>query len=108
MSDPAGPSPRLVVARQRLAAGDLAGARREAEAIIAGAPSEAGRAPGHLVLAACCEKTGDVAGALVHARAAVACAPRDPVAHYACAELHEAAGDIPSAIASLDTHHWRV
>ena len=94
-------SVRADQARRRLAAGDLAGARRDAEAIVAGSTSGAERGAAHLLLAACCEKDGDPAAALVHAGAAVDCAPRDPLAHYAHAELQEKAGNAEGAIASL-------
>jgi CRISPR-associated protein Csy1 len=88
-------------ARRRLASGDVAGARREAEAILASAASGAERGAAHLVLAACCEKNGDPAAALLHARSAVACAPGEALVHYAHAELQDKAGDKPAAIASL-------
>jgi protein O-GlcNAc transferase len=101
MAETATWSARTEQARQRLAAGDIAGARGAAEAIVADAASDAERGAAHLVLAACCDKSGDAAGALAHAKTAVAFAPRDPVAHYAHAELLEAAGDTPRAIASL-------
>ena len=88
-------------ARRSFAAGDLAAARREAEAVLAGAGTGAQRSSAHLVLAGCSEKAGDPAAALAHARAAVDCAPDDALARYACAELQEAAGDAGSAIDSL-------
>jgi predicted O-linked N-acetylglucosamine transferase (SPINDLY family) len=102
MTEAAGSAPSAGSARQRLAAGDLFGARREAEAIVAGSATAAERAAAHLVLAACAEREGDAADALGHARSAVACTPRDPVAHYACAELQEATGDVSGAMASLE------
>src|SRR6185437_12105658 len=92
---------RAELARQRLAAGDVAGARTAAEAIVAAAESDAERATAYLVLASCCEKSGDAAAALANARRALDCAPRDALAHYAYAELQEGAGDKPGAIASL-------
>jgi len=88
-------------ARQRLNTGDSAGARRECEAVLAGASTDAERAAAHLILAACCRKENNVDDALAHARAATTATPGDPVAHYAMAELQEAAGDISGAIASL-------
>ena len=88
-------------AQKRLAAGDLAAARSEAEAIVAVGASDEERGAAHLVLAACCEKAGEAAAALEHVRSALALAPRDPLAHYAYAERLEAAGDSPGAIASL-------
>jgi predicted O-linked N-acetylglucosamine transferase (SPINDLY family) len=102
MPEPAGSAARIEAARQRLAAGDLAGARRQGDAILADAATEAERAAAHLVLAACSQRSGDAAAALDAARRAVACAPQDPVARYACAELQEATGDVAGAIASLD------
>jgi protein O-GlcNAc transferase len=92
---------RVAQARRQLAAGDLAAARAEAEAVIAGAAGEGERGMAHLVLAACCQKRGDAAAALVHAQSAVGCAPRDPLAHYAHAELQETAANVPGALASL-------
>jgi protein O-GlcNAc transferase len=102
MREAAGSPPRAEIARQRLAAGDVAAARKEAQAIVENAASEAERAAAHLVLASCCERSGDVASALDHARRAVACTPQDAVAHYACAEIEETAGDKAGAIASLE------
>ena len=92
---------RAARARERLAAGDLAAARAEAEAVIAGASGGGERGMAHLVLSACCQKSGDAAAALAHARSAVDLAPLDPLAHYALAELQEKAGDVEAAIASL-------
>ncbi len=92
---------RLAQAQRQLAAGDLAAARAEAEAIVAGATGEGEREQAHLVLAACHRKSGDVAAALAHARRALACAPRDPLAHYAHAEAQEAAADMDGARSSL-------
>src|SRR5438552_167878 len=88
-------------ARRRLAAGDLATARSEAEAIVGGAAGSEERCAAHLVLAVCCDKAGDAAAALEHTRAAVDSAPGDPVAYYAHAEQQEASGDKAGALASL-------
>ena len=96
-----GGAPAAERARQHLAAGDVEGARREAEAIVAGVASESERSAAHLLLSAIFEKAGDAEAALAHAQSAIACAPRDPVAHYAHAELLEARRDQPGAIASL-------
>jgi len=101
MAETATWSARAEQARQRLAADDIAGARKAAEAIVTDVATDAERGAAHLVLASCCDKSGDAAGALAHAKMAVAFAPRDPVAHYAHAELQETAGDKPGAIASL-------
>jgi len=95
------PPSRVELARQRLAAGDIDGARRASEAIVAEAATEAERGAAYLVLSACFRKGGAPAEALVHARNAVACAPRNALAHYAHAELQEANGDKAGAIASL-------
>lgn len=102
MADATTGAARTDRARQRLAAGDLAGARREAEAVVSGRASDTERGAAHLVLAACCEKGGDPTAAREHVRAAVACAPRDPLAHFAHARLQETAGDTTGAIASLN------
>ena len=101
MADIAAESSGIERARQRLAAGDLAAARSEAEAIIDRAAGVEERCAAHLVLAVCCDKAGDAAAALEHTRAAVDCSPGDPVAHYARAEQQEASGDQAGAIASL-------
>src|SRR3989454_7836106 len=101
MADIATASAGIERARRRLAAGDLAAARSEAEAIIGSAAGSEERCAAHLVLAVCCDKAGDAAAALEHTRAAVHCAPGDPVAYYAHAEQQEASGDKAGAIASL-------
>src|SRR5215472_9754157 len=98
MGEAAAWSARADRARQLLARGDVAAARREAEAALAAATSDAERGAAHLVLAACCEKTGDAGAALAHASTAVGYLPRDPLARYACAEQQESAGDKPAAI----------
>ena len=94
-------SARVDRARQRLAAGDLAGARREAEAILAGAAEAADHVAAHLVLATCFDRAHDIKSAAAHARAAVARAPDDPVAHYVHGELQEQDGDKQGALASV-------
>lgn len=101
MADLAAASAGIERARERLAAGDLAAARGEAEAIIDRATGREERCAAHLVLAACCDKAGDAAAAFEHTRVAVDCAPRNPVAHYAHAEQQEASGDKAGAIASV-------
>jgi len=88
-------------ARQRLGAGDIAGARRDGEAALASAKDDMERAAAHLVLAACGQKSNDATVALAHIRAAIACSPRDPVAHLALAEHQEASGDKNAAVTSL-------
>lgn len=96
------PAAKLARARQRLAAGDVDGARREGEALLGADASDAERADSHLLLAACAQHAKDPVLGLRHARMSIALRPEDPVAHYLNAELAEAAGDKPGAIASLD------
>lgn len=95
------PVARVERARQRLAAGDIAGARREGEVVLRAPESDAERADSHLVLAACAQHANDPALGLRHVQMAIALRPDDPMAHYLNAELSEAAGDKPAAIASL-------
>ncbi len=87
--------------RERLSAGDIAGARGDCEAVLRSGASEAERAAAHLMLAACCRKTRDEPGALAHAQQAVRVHPADAIAHYALAESLEATGDMSGAIASV-------
>jgi len=94
-------STRVERARQRLAAGDLEGALREAEAILAGAGEAADHVAAHLVLATCFDRAHDIKSAAAHARAAVARAPDDPVAHYVHGELQEQDGDKQGALQSV-------
>ena len=94
-------SARAELARQRLVAGDIAGARREAEAILAGGGDARAQAAAHLVLAACFDRQHDVKTAVQHARAAAARTPDDPVAHYVHGELQEQDGDKAGAMASV-------
>ena len=109
---------RLVQARQRFSAGEIAVARHECEAILTGTSNDAERTGAHLLLAACCRSDGDLDAALMHARAAIAIAPGDPIAHYAMAEIREAAGDAKGALTSVEralelnprfvqAHHYR-
>lgn len=88
-------------AQQRLAAGDVAAAKREAESVLASAVGSAEYAAAHLVLATCCDRAGQLAQALVHARAAIQRAPDDPIAHYVYAELQEQKGDKADALTSI-------
>ena len=92
---------RVAQAQRRLAEGDLAAAREEAEAIVAGATAETERGAAHLVLAACLRKSGDAAAGLAHANRAVACTPGNALAHYALAEAQESAADLEGARSSL-------
>ena len=93
--------PGIDRARRLLAAGDVGGARREAQAVLRANADRRDRCSAHLLLADCSRRAGDGASALTHARSAVSGAPDDPVAHYALAELLEAAGDKAGAAASL-------
>jgi CRISPR-associated protein Csy1 len=102
MAKAGGASSRIEQARQRFGAGDTEAARRECEAILMGARDDAERAAAHLLLAACCRKDRDLDAALEHARIAIADTPRDPLAHYAMAELQEAAGDATGALSSVE------
>lgn len=94
-------STRVERAQQRLAAGDLAGARREAEAILAAAGEARDHAAAHLVMASCFDRAHDIQAAVAQARAAVARMPDDPVAHYVHGELQEQNGDKQGALASV-------
>ena len=87
--------------RRKLAAGDVAGARREGEAVLQSATGNAERASAHLLLASCFRKLRDDSTALMHARTAAELQPTDPIAHYTLAESLETAGDVAGAIASL-------
>ncbi|MGH8799691.1 MAG: tetratricopeptide repeat protein, partial [Casimicrobiaceae bacterium] len=94
-------SARVQRARQRLAAGDTAAARREAEAILAAAGAADEHAAAHLVLATCLDRAGELKAATAHARAALERAAEDPVAHYVYGELQEKEGDKAGATASV-------
>ncbi len=88
-------------ARARLAAGDIAGARRECvPALNAGNARDAAAA--HLVLSACAQRAGDAASAREHIDSALRLDPGNALAHYARAEISEQDGDVAAAIASLE------
>ena len=94
-------SPAIERARTRLAAGDLAAARRECEQLItAGDAGDAAAA--HLVLSACAQREGDTGSARRHVDAALALDPDSALAHYAHAQIAERAGDVATAVASLE------
>ncbi len=93
---------RVDQARQRFIAGDFASARRACEAILRDARDDAERGAAHLLLAACYRNERNMDAALAHARTAITSTPRDPIAHYALAELQEAAGDARGAMASVE------
>jgi protein O-GlcNAc transferase len=91
----------LALARKRLAAADVAGARAEAErAMSTGDATQ--RASAHLLLSACARRSDDAGLAKRHVESAVALDPANAVAHYASAELAERAGDAATAIESLE------
>lgn len=93
---------RVERAQRRLAAQDIAGARRDCEAILGDSRANArDRAGAHLVLATCSQRSADQASALSHVRSAIDLNAGDPVAHYALAELLESGGDKAAAMASL-------
>ncbi len=90
------------LAAERLAAGDLDGAREAAESVLAGGAAAAPAATAHAVLARAALSAGDADGALAHARAVASSAP-EWEAMQAVAEAAElgsaarAAGD-PAAL----------
>jgi CRISPR-associated protein Csy1 len=93
--------PVLERARARLAAGDIAGARREAlEVAQRGDTQQAAAA--HLLLAACATRSGDAVEARAQVTAALQRDPSDALALYALAELDEQAGRPADAIAALE------
>ena len=91
----------LASAREELARGDVAGARRRAQALARTAASPAHRAQAHLVLAACAQRTREFDDGLANARAALALDASNAVAHYVLAELLESTRDVSGAIDSL-------
>ena len=93
-------SSSIARARTRLAAGDLAAARRECERLLTAGNARDGAAA-HLVLSACAQREGDTVAAGRHVDAALALDPDSALAHYAHAQIAERAGDIDTAIASL-------
>ena len=88
-------------ARARLAAGDVAGARRECERALHSGDAKASAAA-HLVLSGCAKRDRDEAAQRRHVDQALALDPDNALAHYAAAELHEHAGAPEAAIASLE------
>lgn len=101
------PAPSIVErARARLAAGDIAGARRDCIALVRdGDPRIAAAA--HLVLSACAKRAGDEQNARVHVGEALRHDPDNALANFAQAEIAERDGDIAAALDSLD-HAVRV
>jgi CRISPR-associated protein Csy1 len=91
----------LAHARARLAAGDVATARKEARR-LARAGSATGRADAHLLLSACAKRTGDDASARQHVATALSLDPDNALAHYAAAEFAERDRDVERAIVSLE------
>ncbi len=93
--------PALESARARLAAGDIAGARREA--LFLTQRADARQAAGaHLLLSACATRTGDASEARAQVTSALQRNPDDALAHYALAELDEQAGRPADAVAALE------
>ena len=90
----------LAAARSRLAAGDVAGARKLCVPVIASTNPRL-TATAHVILSACADRSGDAASARTHAESARRANPDDAVAQYACAELEERAGNGDAAIVSL-------
>ena len=95
------PGASLERARSRLAAGDVAGAQRDAEAILRAGDAKSGSAA-HLLLSACAKRRGDAGGQRLHVRKALAADGGNALAHFADAELQEKDGAKPAAIASLE------
>ncbi|HKW79404.1 MAG TPA: tetratricopeptide repeat protein [Casimicrobiaceae bacterium] len=92
---------RVDRARRLLASGDLAGARRDAEAILIDAVDRREEAAARLILSSCFDQGHDLASALAQAVAAIELVPDDPIAHYVHGELQEQSGDKAAAIASV-------
>lgn len=88
-------------ARARLAAGDVAGARRECERALRSGDAKASAAA-HLLLSGCAKRDRDEAARRRHVEQALALDRDNALAHYAAAELHEHAGAPGAAIASLE------
>ncbi|MEO5699100.1 MAG: tetratricopeptide repeat protein, partial [Casimicrobiaceae bacterium] len=93
-------SRHLKRAREELARGRVAAARREAMAALVGNAGGVA-AQVHLVLAACDQHDRQPDGALRHVHAAVGADPLDPGARYLMAEVLEARGDVAAATASV-------
>ena len=88
-------------ARRRLAAGDIAGARRACTTLLTrGTPRQAAAA--HLLLSACAKRSGDASSARTHVESALRLNADDALAHYASAELEERAGNAVAAIEHLE------
>ena len=92
-------SQRIAAARESTAAGRLAEARADYEALVAASPESAFL---HLELGAVQRRLGDVAAALASAQRAIDLDPFDPVGFRLAGELHEAAGDLEAAIAAFE------
>ncbi len=88
-------------AQQRLARGDIHGARRAAERIVADAGNTRQGAQAHLLLAACAHQEKNHAAGLRHVSLALQGDPDNAAGHYLNAELLEGSGDARAAMASL-------
>ncbi|HEX2390827.1 MAG TPA: tetratricopeptide repeat protein [Casimicrobiaceae bacterium] len=93
--------PVLERARARLAAGDIAGARREALDVAQRGDGKQAAAA-HLLLSACATRSGDAVEARAQVMAALQRDSHDALALYALAELDEHAGRRADAISALE------
>jgi predicted O-linked N-acetylglucosamine transferase (SPINDLY family) len=82
-------------------AGDIAGARRACEALLAERIGAHDAVAVRLILVECSRRSGDVPGGIAHARAAVSAVPDHALAHYALAVCLEESGDKVAAIAEV-------
>ncbi len=91
----------LARARSLLAAGDIAGARRESRTVIEGGePTRSAAA--HLLLSACATRSGDGHSARAHVEQALRLRPKEPLVHYARGDLAEQSGNMVQAIESFE------
>src|SRR5579863_9343679 len=91
----------LARARARLAAGDLAAARRECDTVIELGDAKSSAAA-HLVLSGCAKRADDHATQRRHVETALTLDPTSALAQYAMAEFHERSGAIEAAIGCLE------
>jgi protein O-GlcNAc transferase len=92
---------RIDIARGLYVAGDILGARRACEAVLAENLGARDAAAARLILVECSRRSGDVQGGIAHARAAVSAAPDDALVHYALAVCIDEGGDKIGAIAHV-------
>jgi CRISPR-associated protein Csy1 len=91
----------LALAKRKLDAGDVAGARAACERVLEGVRSDRDALAARLLLSACAQRERDYAGALEHITNAESLAPQDALVAYARADVLDAAGAKPAAIAAL-------